>query len=349
MPSNFELGFAPGSGAGVVAGPVMLIRRWRPLRDAHGIRPCQIFPGHGRWAGRCWELTGSPSRLAPGRSARAGSAGRGHRLSLIRTRKDWTGPTELRISITPLSLVPAARPDDLPAPFRELEPEVRRPTRRDVGDGDGEPDAPPRLGRAIVPEPQGTGTDEDIDAGIARLGRALNRVALDEDATIEPDASHPRILIGGGRRGWGRWRWRWRRRWRLKLEGTDVAVGEDVIVTILGPWDTALVTDRRTGGDRDGIDGRAADDQGMGPGRTAVVGERGIEDGAQGNGRHDIGRAGDPGRNAIHAGDTIVPEDVETVGDEDPGPPSPEELYTSGPCEDAEFPDTSDWLSVRVS
>lgn len=32
-------------------------------------------------------------------------AGRGHRLSLIRTRTDWTGPTELRISITPLSLL----------------------------------------------------------------------------------------------------------------------------------------------------------------------------------------------------------------------------------------------------
>jgi len=48
-----SLGSARGSGAGVLAGPVMLIWRWRPLRDAHGIRPCQVFPGHGRWAGRC--------------------------------------------------------------------------------------------------------------------------------------------------------------------------------------------------------------------------------------------------------------------------------------------------------
>jgi hypothetical protein len=164
-----------------------------------------------------------------------------------------------------------ARPHDLPAPLRQPEPHIRGPARGDVGDGGGEPDASARPGRTILPEPQGTGPDEDIDAGIARLGRALNRVALDGDAAIEPDASHPRILIGGCRRGWG-WRW-WR---RLKLEGTDVTARTTVGITIARPWLTALVTSVdggcvRTHGSYAPVDGPAACDQRDRLGRATVV------------------------------------------------------------------------------
>ena len=150
--------------------------------------------GTGDGRGGCPEAhPGAPSSLAPGRSAASGLGWprlppESDRDPHCLDRSD--GVPDLHHASEP---VPAARPDDLPAASREGEPEVRGPTRGDVGDGAGEPDAPPRLGRAILPEPQGTGTDEDIDAGIARLGRALNRVALDEDATIEPDALHPRI------------------------------------------------------------------------------------------------------------------------------------------------------------
>ena len=67
------------------------------------------------------------------------------------------------------------------------------------------------------------------------------------------------------------------------LDGAAVAVGKGIPVAVLGPRRAPLIGAGGAGGPENGIDGRAAEDERMGAGGTAVVAERGVEDGGEGS------------------------------------------------------------------
>jgi hypothetical protein len=195
-PGFVEIGFLRR----FAAAPLKLPGVGSPVDDccskATGISPYHVCPEAGEMGGALPRSHRRWLSRAAGPFGRE-RAGRGHHLSLIRTRTDWTGPTELRISITPLSLLCSfARTIRRPC-FVSLSRTFAVPSGDVCGAG-SKPDAIRHLGRTVIVQPQGTGTHEDDYARLARLDRALYRIALDEDAASGPGAPELRVRLGRG-------------------------------------------------------------------------------------------------------------------------------------------------------
>ena len=132
-----------------------------------------------------------------------------------------------------------------------------------------------------------------------------------------------------------------------ELERANVTGGRAVTIAIHEAGSAALISERGRRWRRDSgaarINGGAARDQGMGLGRPAVVGQRGIEDVREldPGGGHDIRGAGGE---ALHPGGAVHAKEVVVVGSDRA---IRDGLKISGPV-GAVLPETSVRARVRV-